>query len=102
MLPNYYIRTDCPDARTFFSHAHSKYRIFFYLSNKIQINFLYDISITYSENFEIGQTLNVNESKTLKFVVKWNIDSTLQEPKAINFKAELNYEQDVQEYNPDI
>ena len=61
-----------------------------------------DISITYSENFEIGQTLNVNESKTLKFVVKWNIDSTLQEPKAINFKAELNYEQDVQEYKPDI
>ena len=61
-----------------------------------------DISITYSDDFQIGQTLNVNESKTLKFVVKWNIDSTLENPKAINFKAELNYEQDVQEYQADI
>ena len=61
-----------------------------------------DISITYSDDFQIGQKLNVNESKTLKFVVKWNIDSTLENPKAINFKAELNYEQDVQEYQADI
>ena len=61
-----------------------------------------DISITYSDDFQIGQKLNVNESKTLKFVVKWNIDSTLENPKAINFKAELNYEQDIQEYEADI
>lgn len=61
-----------------------------------------DISITYSDDLKIGQTLGVNESWTLKFVVKWNIDSTLSEPKAINFKATLNYEQDIQEYQPDI
>lgn len=61
-----------------------------------------DISITYSDDLKIGQTLGVNESWTLKFVVKWNIDSTLSEPKAINFTAALNYEQDIQEYQADI
>lgn len=61
-----------------------------------------DISVTFAEDLKIGQTLNVNESWTLKFVVKWNIDSTLSEPKAINFTATLNYEQDVQEYQADI
>lgn len=61
-----------------------------------------DISITYSDDLKIGQTLGVNESWTLKFVVKWNIDSTLLEPKAINFTATLNYEQDIQEYQADI
>lgn len=61
-----------------------------------------DISVTFAEDLKVGQTLNVNESRTLKFVVKWNIDSTLSDPKAINFTATLNYEQDVQEYQADI
>lgn len=61
-----------------------------------------DISITYSDDFKIGKALGVNESSTLKLVVKWNIDSTLSEPKAINFTAVLIYEQDIQEYQADI
>ena len=61
-----------------------------------------DISVTFSDSLKIGQTLDVNQSWTLQFVVKWNIDSTLSEPKAINFAAMLNYEQDVQEYKADI
>ena len=61
-----------------------------------------DISVIFSDSLKIGQTLDVNESWTLKFVVKWNIDSTLSEPKAINFSATLNYEQDVQDYQADI
>ena len=61
-----------------------------------------DISVIFSDALKIGQTLDVNESWTLQFVVKWNIDSTLSDPKAINFSASLNYEQDIQEYEADI
>lgn len=57
-----------------------------------------DISVIFSDSLKIGQTLDVNESWTLEFVVKWNVESKLAKPKAINFAAELNYEQDIQEY----
>lgn len=61
-----------------------------------------DISVTFSDDLKIGQTLNVNESWTLKLAVKWNIDSSISNPKAINFSAILNYEQDIDEYQADI
>lgn len=57
-----------------------------------------DISVIFSDSLKIGQTLDVNESWTLEFVVKWNVESKLSKQKAINFSAQLNYEQDIQEY----
>ena len=59
-----------------------------------------DISITLLDTAQIGQTLQVNEMCTLKFIVKWNIESTLQTNKAVNFNITLDYEQDVDEYVP--
>lgn len=61
-----------------------------------------DISVIFEDTNKLGQTLQVNDMWTLKFVVKWNIDSTAQNNKAINFNISLDYEQDVQEYSSGI
>lgn len=61
-----------------------------------------DISITFPKNLKEGQSLGVNETYIIKFVVKWNIESTISTKKAINFTATLNYEQDVEEYKSRI
>ena len=59
-----------------------------------------DISVIFVDSSRIGQTLNVNEMWNIKLIVKWNIDSTIQANKAINFAATLEYEQAVGEYQP--
>ena len=35
---------------------------------------------------------------TIQFIVKWNIDSTIEVNKAINFQIKLEYVQDVLDY----
>jgi hypothetical protein len=57
-----------------------------------------DISIIFSDEFKTGTTLAVNEVKTLQFAIKWNKDSEISTPKALNFSATLEYEQNVEEY----
>lgn len=61
-----------------------------------------DISITFPESLKDGHSLGVNETYIIKFVVKWDIESTITTKKAINFMATLNYEQDVEEYKAHI
>lgn len=61
-----------------------------------------DITITFPESLKNGHSLGVNETYIIKFVVKWNIESTMTTKKAVNFMATLNYEQDVEEYSGQI
>lgn len=61
-----------------------------------------DISIIFPESLKDGHSLGVNETYIIKFIVKWNIESTMSTKKAVNFKAALNYEQDIEEYNGKI
>lgn len=61
-----------------------------------------DISISFMNSEKKGQTIQPNEQWTIKFMVKWNIESTLDINKAVNFNVKLNFVQDVEEYNPKI
>ena len=59
-----------------------------------------DIDILFMDSTKIGQTLGVNEMWTVKLCVRWNINSTIERNKAVNFNVRLDYEQDVEEYQP--
>lgn len=61
-----------------------------------------DISVQFLDSAKIGQTLGINDMWTIKFVVKWNIDSTIENKKAINFSISLDYEQAVEDYQPSV
>lgn len=61
-----------------------------------------DISVIFADSSKIGQILNVDDMWTVKLIVKWNIDSTIQTNKAINFSATLEYEQAVGDYQPAV
>lgn len=57
-----------------------------------------DISVTFPDSLSEGQKLGAGETIPISFIVKWNMSSTIETEKKINFTATLVYEQDVTEY----